>query len=81
MVEEEQLAGFDALGETLRNRDYPDMRLHTETLAGEKHRAGVIAQAFVRRAGAVFRLQPAGEHSCAAIAQGRCHCEWLAMPT
>lgn len=46
-AEEEQLPGFNALVERLQGRNYPDLQLYTQVLAGEKHSAGVIAQAFL----------------------------------
>jgi len=46
-AEEEQLTGFHTLVERLGQRNYPDLKLHTQVLEGEKHSAGVIAQAFV----------------------------------
>jgi len=45
--EEEQLHGFNTLVERLKNRNYPDLKLHAQILAGEKHSAGGIAQSFV----------------------------------
>ncbi len=53
-LEEEQLPGFKALVERLQKRDYPDLRLHTQIVAGENHSAGVISHTFLNGLRTVF---------------------------
>jgi predicted alpha/beta superfamily hydrolase len=54
-MEEDQLPGFKTLTETLRKRNYPDLRLDTQIIEGEKHSAGVIANTFLNGVRAVFK--------------------------
>ena len=54
-LEEEQLPGFQALTETLRQRHYPGLRLFTEILEGEKHSSGVLAKTFLNGVRSVFK--------------------------
>ena len=53
--EEDQLPGFKKLTETLRERKYPDLKLNTQIIAGEKHSAGVIAYSFLNGIRTVFK--------------------------
>lgn len=54
-MEEDQLPGFKTLTESLQKRNYPDLRLNTQTIEGEKHSAGVIAHTFLNGVRAVFK--------------------------
>lgn len=54
-LEENQLPGFHALSEMLRQRDYPDLNLYTQIVEGESHSSGVIAQAFLNGIRSVFK--------------------------
>jgi predicted alpha/beta superfamily hydrolase len=54
-LEEDQLPGFKTLTETLRKRNYPDLRLDAQIIEGEKHSAGVIAHTFLNGVRSVFK--------------------------
>ena len=53
--DEEQLPGFRTLTETLRERNYPGLRLSTQIWEGESHNAGVLAKTFLYGVRAVFK--------------------------
>ncbi len=54
-LEDDQLPGFHALAGALCQRNYPDLKLTTHIVEGERHGAGVIAQAMLHGLRAVFR--------------------------
>ncbi len=54
-LEDDQLPGFHALAGALRQRDYPDLKLATRIVEGERHGAGVITQAMLHGLRAVFQ--------------------------
>lgn len=46
-AEVDQLSGFNTLVERLRNRNYPDLKVYSQVLEGEKHSAGVVSHTFL----------------------------------
>ncbi len=54
-LDKEQLSGFRAVGEALRQREYAGLRLCTQIVESEGHSSGVIARAFVDGVRAVYK--------------------------
>lgn len=54
-LDEGQLPGFEKVTTRLQEKHYPHLRLRTEIFQGERHSAGVIAQAFLNGLRTVFQ--------------------------
>jgi predicted alpha/beta superfamily hydrolase len=54
-LEKDQLPGFKNLTRTLQERHYPNLKLDTQVIAGERHNAGTIAYSFLNGVRTVFK--------------------------